>query len=163
MSRFIRSAIGAVAALGCLVIIAAPSAVADSIREVSSEVCQNCHKEIYQQWKGSMHANSTALSDPIHGTFYKQVAGDPLQEGLKTKSAPTRSACSAMFRNAALDKATKIDAKVSYKEGVNCVACHDQGVQRHQCARWQAAFGYGVIRASDSLVGRPASAAVCSS
>ena len=124
MSRFIRSAIGAVAALSCLVVIAAPVAVADSIREVSSEVCQNCHKEIYQQWKGSMHANSTALSDPIHGTFYKQVAGDPLQEGLKTKSGAYPVCLQCHVPNAALDKATKIDAKVSYKEGVNCVACH---------------------------------------
>ena len=124
MSRFIRSAIGAVAALGCSLAITVSVASAESIREVSSEVCQNCHKEIYQQWKSSMHANSTALSDPIHGTFYKQVAGDPLQEGLKTKSGAYPVCLQCHVPNAALDKVTKIDAKVSYQEGVNCVACH---------------------------------------
>ena len=30
-----------------------------------------------QRWKGSMHAQSTALEDPIHRAFYKKVVGDP--------------------------------------------------------------------------------------
>ena len=58
----------------------------ESIHHISSEVCKACHQETYKQWKGSMHANSTALKDPIHATFYKKVVGDPTQEGVKMKN-----------------------------------------------------------------------------
>ncbi|MEW8429383.1 MAG: cytochrome c family protein, partial [gamma proteobacterium symbiont of Ctena orbiculata] len=49
------------------------AAADEPLHQVSSEVCKNCHKEIYKQWQGSMHAQSTALKDPIHATFYKKV------------------------------------------------------------------------------------------
>jgi hypothetical protein len=97
---------------------------ADSIREVSSEVCQTCHKEIYQQWKGSMHANSTALNDPIHATFYKKVVGDPTKADVKMKNGKFPVCLQCHAPNAAIDNQTKLDAKVTYNEGVNCVACH---------------------------------------
>ena len=47
----------------------------EPIHHVPSEVCKNCHQEIYRQWSKSMHSQSTALSDPIHATFYEQVVG----------------------------------------------------------------------------------------
>jgi hypothetical protein len=101
------------------------SAIAgEPLRDVSSEVCKTCHQEIFKQWQGSMHANSTALKDPIHATFYKKVVGDPLQEGVKMKNGKFPICLQCHAPNAALEKATKLDAKVSYKEGVNCVACH---------------------------------------
>lgn len=101
-----------------------PVLAGDSIKDVSSEVCASCHKEIFKQWKGSMHANSTALKDPIHGTFYKKVVGDPLQEGVKMKNGKYPVCLQCHAPNAALDGKTKLDTKVSYSEGVNCVACH---------------------------------------
>ena len=33
------------------------------IHHVPSETCKECHSDIYAQWKGSMHANSTAMKD----------------------------------------------------------------------------------------------------
>ncbi len=98
---------------------------AEPIHLISAEVCQTCHEEIYRQWQGSMHANSTALKDPIHGTFYKQEVGDPKaadQVHQKTGSFPVCLQCHAP--NAARDQTTKLDAHVAYSEGVNCVACH---------------------------------------
>ncbi len=96
---------------------------AESIHHVSSETCKACHKDIYKQWKGSIHANSTALKDPIHGTFYRNVVGDPTKEGVKKGGKyPICLQCHAP--NAAIDKTTKLDAKPAYSEGVNCVACH---------------------------------------
>ncbi|MCU7871827.1 MAG: cytochrome c family protein [Candidatus Thiodiazotropha sp. (ex Lucinoma borealis)] len=95
------------------------------IHQIPSEVCQNCHKEIYKQWKGSMHAQSTALKDPIHGTFYKKVVGSPTEEGVKHKASGKYPICLQCHApNAAVDKTTKLDAKPAYSEGVNCVACH---------------------------------------
>jgi hypothetical protein len=97
----------------------------EKTHHISSEVCKNCHKEIYKQWKGSMHAQSTALKDPIHATFYKKVAGDPTKEGVKHKASGKFPICLQCHApNAAVDKTTKLDAKPAYAEGVNCVACH---------------------------------------
>ncbi|WP_369158272.1 cytochrome c family protein [Candidatus Thiodiazotropha sp. LNASS1] len=97
----------------------------EPIHHVSSEVCKNCHKEIYNQWKGSMHAQSTALKDPIHATFYKKVVGSPVEEGVKHKASGKYPICLQCHApNAAVDKTTKLDAKPAYAEGVNCVACH---------------------------------------
>jgi hypothetical protein len=103
-----------------------PAVQADeSIHHVSSEVCANCHQEIFKQWQGSMHANSTALSDPIHGTFYKNVVGDPTEEGVKHKASGKYPVCLQCHApNAAKDETTKLDAMAAYSEGVNCVACH---------------------------------------
>lgn len=103
------------------------SAPAEPLYRISSETCKSCHKEIYKQWKGSMHANSTALTDPIHGTFYKKVAGDPTKEGVTHKPSggdgyPVCLQCHAPV--AAKDKTTKLDGNPVYKEGVNCISCH---------------------------------------
>ncbi|MFC1348035.1 MAG: cytochrome c family protein [gamma proteobacterium symbiont of Phacoides pectinatus] len=102
------------------------TAVAEEpIHHVSAETCKTCHKEIYKQWKGSMHGNSTALNDPIHATFYKNVVGDPTKEGVLHKASGKYPVCLQCHApNAARDKTTKLDAKPAYSEGVNCVACH---------------------------------------
>ncbi|WP_462328770.1 cytochrome c family protein [Thiohalocapsa halophila] len=97
----------------------------ESIHHVSSEVCASCHQEIFKQWQGSMHANSTALKDPIHGTFYKMVVGDPTAENVKKKGTDKYPICLQCHApNAAKDGKTKLDAMAAYSEGVNCVACH---------------------------------------
>jgi len=95
-----------------------------SLHDVAPEACKQCHEEIYQQWKGSMHANSSALKDPIHGAFYNLVAGDPTQEGVKTKKGkyPVCLKCHAPV--AAMEKKTKLDAKPAYANGISCVTCH---------------------------------------
>lgn len=92
------------------------------ITDVSSKKCGKCHEEIFEQWSGSMHANSTALKDPIHGTFYSAVVGSPTEEGVtKGGKYPVCLQCHAPAAKAGK---TKLDAKKSYKEGVNCVSCH---------------------------------------
>ncbi|MBF0214373.1 MAG: cytochrome c family protein [Magnetococcales bacterium] len=102
---------------------------AESVRPPLNHVpaanCGECHQEIYQQWQSSMHAKSTALTDPIHGAVYRMEAGDPSEEGVThkvTNSFPACLQCHAPI--AARDKTTKLDAKPMYSEGVNCVACH---------------------------------------
>ena len=95
-----------------------------SIHHISAEVCKTCHKETYKQWKGSMHANSTAFKDPIHGAFYRNVVGDPGKEGVKMKNGKYPVCLQCHAPNAAKDKVTKLDSKPAYAEGVNCVACH---------------------------------------
>jgi len=96
----------------------------DSIHHISSTVCKTCHKETYKQWKGSMHANSTAFKDPIHGAFYRKVVGDPGKDGVKMKNGKYPVCLQCHAPNAAKDKVTKLDSKPAYSEGVNCIACH---------------------------------------
>ena len=71
-----------------------------------------------------MHAQSTALKDPIHGTFYSAVVGDPTKEGVKTKNGKYPVCLQCHAPAAAKAGMTKLDAKKSYKEGVNCISCH---------------------------------------
>jgi hypothetical protein len=110
---------------GLVLLWSGGAGAAQKLHHVSSEVCKECHGEIYKQWKGSMHANSVALKDPIHGTFYKKVVGDPTKEGVKHKASGKYPICLQCHApNAARDKTTKLDAKPAYSEGVNCVGCH---------------------------------------
>ena len=120
--------------------------------QVSSKTCKECHKEIYKQWSGSMHAQSTALKDPIHGAFYKQLVGDPTHEGLKKGGKyPVCLQCHAP--NAAKDGKTKLDEMAAYEEGVNCVACHTlagyKGIQGEKGMR----LGVQAYESSDQLQG----------
>ncbi len=99
------------------------SKVNEPLKHASAKECKTCHEEIYSQWKGSMHANSTALKDPIHGKFYQAVIGDPTQEGITQKGKyPVCLQCHAPA--AAKDGKTNLTAMQVYKEGINCVACH---------------------------------------
>ena len=91
---------------------------------VTSEVCKTCHEDIYNQWAGSMHANSTPLKDPIHGALYRNVMGDPLQEGLRSKKGAYPICLKCHVPAAAIDKKTKVDAMAAYEDGVSCVVCH---------------------------------------
>lgn len=98
---------------------AAPKA----LHSLTAESCSDCHQAIYEQWKGSMHANSTALKDPIHGAMYKKVMGNPKHEGLTKKGKyPVCLNCHAPL--AALAGSTKLDATPANNDGVTCVVCH---------------------------------------
>ena len=101
-----------------------PANAETPIHHVSAEVCKSCHMDIYKQWKGSMHAQSSALEDPIHAAFYGMVMGDPTKEGVKSKKGTYPVCLQCHAPNAAKDKTTKLDAKPAYAEGVNCVVCH---------------------------------------
>ncbi|MGD2118487.1 MAG: cytochrome c family protein [Chromatiales bacterium] len=94
-----------------------------ALHHVKPEACKQCHEEIYNQWSSSMHAMSSALKDPIHGAFYKNVMGDPKEEGLRKKGKyPVCLKCHAPV--AAMEKKTKLDAKAAYAGGIGCTTCH---------------------------------------
>ena len=114
------------AAVTLLCALSASFALAsEPIHQVSAEVCKNCHQEIYKQWSGSMHAQSSAMQDPIHAAFYQSEVGSPTEEGQVAKANKKYPVCLGCHApNAARDKTTKLDAKPAYSEGVNCVACH---------------------------------------
>lgn len=94
------------------------------LSSLTSEQCAGCHAEIYKQWKGSMHGNSSALRDPIHGAFYRQVIGDPRQEGVRTKSGKYPVCLQCHVPEAAKAGKTKLDAVPQFADGIGCVSCH---------------------------------------
>ena len=123
MSHLLRTMAWAAAALAGLSVSSIQAEEKVSIHHVGPVACKQCHEEIYNQWKGSMHANSSALKDPIHGAFYRNVVGDPTQEGVrKGGKYPVCLKCHAPV--AALDKKTKLDAAEAYANGISCVTCH---------------------------------------
>lgn len=112
-----------------------------SIHHVDATACKQCHEEIYTQWHGSMHANSSALKDPIHGAFYKNVMGDPLEEDLRKEGKyPVCLKCHAPV--AAIDKKTKLDAKPAYGNGITCTVCHSfKGFKGNDSADGKPLYG----------------------
>jgi len=117
----------AVCAIALLLVLLAPclAAAADAppIHQTSAERCAKCHWQIYLQWKSSMHAQSTALSDPIHGAFYGKVVGDPQADGV-TLNGKYPVCLQCHVPSAARDGQTRLDALPAYSEGVTCVSCH---------------------------------------
>ena len=111
-------------AFSALYLVAPAVIAADAVQHVEAKACKQCHEEIFAQWEGSMHANSSALKDPIHGAFYKNVIGDPTKEDVKTKKGtyPVCLKCHAPV--AAMEKKTKLDAKKAYADGISCTTCH---------------------------------------
>lgn len=112
--------------LGSLMLspIASQAATDVPLHHVEAKACKQCHEEIYNQWQTSMHANSSALKDPIHGAFYKNVIGDPKQEDVKTKKGKYPVCLKCHAPSAAIDKKTKLDANPAYGAGISCVTCH---------------------------------------
>jgi hypothetical protein len=153
--QYIRALAAWPASLCLLWLGAAPAAEDGKLHHVSSEVCSQCHNEIYKQWQGSMHGNSTALSDPIHATFYKKVVGDPTKEGVKHKASGKFPVCLQCHApNAARDKSTKLDAMPAYSEGVNCVACHTlRKYNGIQAPNGKLQLGLQAYEVSDKLQG----------
>jgi len=143
------------AAITLLWLSASNSARAETpIHQVSSETCKSCHLEIYKQWKGSMHAQSSALNDPIHATFYGMVIGDPTKENVKSKKGTYPVCLQCHAPNAAKDKTTKLDAKPAYAEGVNCVACHTLSEYLGTSGeKGKPALGLKAYKTSDKLQG----------
>jgi len=121
MSSVARWFMGACSALS---LVAPAVFAAEAVQHVAPEACMKCHEEIVTQWQGSMHANSSALKDPIHGAFYKNVMGDPTQENLRNKKGqyPVCLKCHAPV--AALEKKTDLSAKPAYAQGIGCTTCH---------------------------------------
>ncbi|MBF0448951.1 MAG: hypothetical protein HQL67_12180 [Magnetococcales bacterium] len=95
------------------------------LQRLPSKSCKSCHGAIYAQWKGSMHAKSTPLTNPLHRHFYEQKIGSPEKKGVldpKTKQFPACLNCHAP--NAARLENSDLSSADDFQEGVNCTACH---------------------------------------
>lgn len=90
----------------------------------SADTCKLCHKEIYNAWRGSKHARSTPLKNPLMAASYGQLGLDGRKEAQVTKDGRYPLCLNCHAPNAAVDRKTRLDTIPAYAEGVNCVACH---------------------------------------
>jgi hypothetical protein len=78
--------------------------------------CGECHQEIYQEWKTSMHAKATSLQDPLFKGMYNWGIEDTNGK-LKPKCIVCHSPMSNVFKNISMDETYN-------QEGVTCQFCH---------------------------------------
>lgn len=87
-----------------------------------TEVCQECHKEIYNQWNGSMHSN--AWNDPVFQALWKM--GTKETNGLTEKLCVGCHTAIGTVSEEISRKAENGDYQISEiaKKGVQCDVCH---------------------------------------
>ena len=88
---------------------------------MDSEVCGNCHKDIYDQWKGSMHHFAS-----FNNQFYRKSI-EYMQDVVGTQPSKWCAGCHdhAVFFNGRFDKPIKeqIDTPEA-QAGLGCMSCH---------------------------------------
>jgi len=88
--------------------------------------CGGCHKAIYSEWMGSMHARSSKSGDPVHAAVHDAftkamtAAGKPAPYFCATCHTPTADNMAKLMKGeAAYDPENPTNAR-----GVTCSFCH---------------------------------------
>ena len=88
---------------------------------MDSEVCGQCHKDIYEQWKGSMHHFAS-----FNNQFYRKAI-EYFQDVAGTRPSKWCAGCHdhAVFFNGRFDRPIKeqIDTPEA-RNGLGCMSCH---------------------------------------
>src|ERR1039457_1254148 len=88
---------------------------------MDSEACGNCHKDIYQQWKSSMHHFAS-----FNNQFYRKSI-EYMQDVVGTRPSKWCAGCHdhAVFFNGRFDRPIKdqIDTPEA-RAGLSCTSCH---------------------------------------
>jgi tetratricopeptide (TPR) repeat protein len=88
---------------------------------MDSQVCGECHKDIYEQWKSSMHHFSS-----FNNQFYRKAI-EYMQDTVGTRPSKWCAGCHdhAMFFNGRFDRPVKeqIDTPEAHA-GLACTSCH---------------------------------------
>jgi len=88
---------------------------------MDSELCGQCHKDIYEQWKGSMHHFAS-----FNNRFYRSTI-EHMQELSGTQGSKWCAGCHdhAVFFNGRFDRPIKeqVDTPEA-QNGLGCVSCH---------------------------------------
>ncbi|MBU1658494.1 cytochrome c family protein [bacterium] len=89
-----------------------------------SEDCKSCHTQIYDEFYGSMHANSTPQKDPIHNAIWAQHPKNLKQEQYACGKCHTPAAdnLDKMMTNA--QKAMPDAKNETHQAGISCAYCH---------------------------------------
>lgn len=98
-----------------------------------SSTCKSCHVEIYNEFKGSVHANTTPSKDPIHNAMWKIHPANKKMNQYKCGKCHTPTA------NNLEDMLTKGKTALpdannkTHQEAVSCAYCHRiSTIQKHK-------------------------------
>ncbi len=90
-----------------------------------SEDCKACHTQIYSEFTGSMHANSTPQRDPIHGAVWakhpKNLKHDQYSCG--KCHTPASNTLDDMKRKGTRGGVPKLE-NPTHQAGISCAYCH---------------------------------------
>jgi hypothetical protein len=94
-----------------------------SKRFYSPETCRGCHREIFEQWKGSMMAN--AWKDPVFISVYKKYITDAKTETEKAEVAMCpRCHTPSGYTDNNMGRYFKGELTEVDKQGIFCDICH---------------------------------------
>ena len=80
-----------------------------------NEDCKACHPLIYEEFSGSMHANSTPQKDPIHNAVWEKHP-----QNLKLK----KYGCGKCHTPTAEKNSIPTNESMDHQQGISCSYCH---------------------------------------
>jgi hypothetical protein len=90
----------------------------------SSEDCKACHTQIYNEYTGSMHANSTPQKDPIHNSVWAKHPQNLKQERYGCGKCHTPAANNLDDMKTPGKKALPLAENETHQAGISCAYCH---------------------------------------
>jgi len=90
----------------------------------SNKECMACHPQIYQEFTGSMHANSTPQKDPIHNAVWDKHPQKNKKEQYACGKCHTPAADNLNNMITVGKKALPLAENKSHQEGISCAYCH---------------------------------------
>ncbi len=90
----------------------------------SSEDCKACHVQIYNEFKDSMHANSTPQKDAIHASIWDKHPQNVKQSRYGCGKCHTPAADDLDNMQTVGKKAMPMIDNVTHQEGISCAYCH---------------------------------------
>ena len=89
-----------------------------------SKECQACHTQIYDEYYGSMHANSTPQKDPIHASVWNKHPKNLKFEQYSCGKCHTPAAANLDKMLTKGQKAIPQADNATHQEGISCAYCH---------------------------------------
>jgi hypothetical protein len=97
----------------------------DAVHEYApSEDCKACHTQIYSEYFGSMHANSTPHKDPIHNSVWAKHPQNLKQERYGCGKCHTPTADNLDKMKTKGQKALPDINNKTHQAGISCAYCH---------------------------------------
>ncbi|MEA3373712.1 MAG: multiheme c-type cytochrome [Campylobacterota bacterium] len=98
-----------------------------------SEDCQACHAQIYEEFHGSMHANSTPQKDPIHNAVWASHPQHLKKEQYGCGKCHTPTADNLDKMKTKGQKALPDTNNETHQAGISCAYCHRiQSIELHK-------------------------------
>ena len=95
------------------------------LASLKAEDCGHCHREIYHEWQGSLHAK--AIDDPFFKAYHRKDDEDPTclicHSPLQNQSPVILSSPSGHYDDLQILDNPDFDPELQ-REGVTCSACH---------------------------------------